>query len=60
MPFKKKSGGSRGGGRPNTMGIGAQGSGLNHEKFAEYQRKTSAKSRGQTSSPKARSHSNME
>ena len=60
MPFKKKSGGSRGGGRPNTMGIGAQGSGLDYEKFAEYQRKTSAKSRGQTSSPKARSHSNME
>ena len=37
MPFKKKSGGSRGGGRPNTMGIGAQGSGLDYEKFAEYQ-----------------------
>ena len=42
------------------MGIGAQGSGLDYEKFAEYQRKTSAKSRGQTSSPKARSHSKME
>ena len=50
MPFKKNSGGSRGGGRPNTMGIGAQSSGLYYEKFAEYQKKTTAKSRGQTAS----------
>ena len=42
------------------MDMGAQGSGLNDEKFAEYNRKAKAKSRGQTTSPKARSHSNME
>ena len=58
MPFRKKGrDGRKGdnvGGRPATKGVEPQGSNMSEEEKAEYNRKTTAKSRNQTTPPEAR------
>ena len=54
MPFKNKGanrGGSKGGGRPVTKGVGAQGSSLVKEERAQYDRERKAKNRCEKISP---------